>query len=74
LEKTHDVEYLIELCGDYDVEFNGFFEDAEKLNPQRVPLPFIINNYFSLANLEKRGFRLGLKFSFIHGIKGPLGY
>ncbi len=33
MEKTHDVEYLIELCGDYDVEFNGFFEDAEKLNP-----------------------------------------
>ena len=33
LEKTHDVEYLIELCSDYDLEFEELLEDAEKLNP-----------------------------------------
>jgi HEPN domain-containing protein len=33
LEKTHDVEYLIELCTEYDNEFDNLIEDAEKLNP-----------------------------------------
>jgi HEPN domain-containing protein len=33
LEKTHDVEYLIELCTDCDIEFDSLIEDAEKLNP-----------------------------------------
>lgn len=33
IEKTHDVEYLIELCSDYDPEFENLIGDAEKLNP-----------------------------------------
>jgi HEPN domain-containing protein len=33
VEKTHDVEYVIELCSDYNPEFENLIEDAEKLNP-----------------------------------------
>ena len=33
VEKTHDVEYLIELCSEYNPEFENLIEDAEKLNP-----------------------------------------
>ncbi len=33
LEKTHDLQYLIELCIEYDPEFEIFIDDAGKLNP-----------------------------------------
>jgi HEPN domain-containing protein len=33
IEKTHDVEYLIELCSEYDPEFGNLIEESEKLNP-----------------------------------------
>jgi HEPN domain-containing protein len=33
IEKTHDIEFLIEVCSGYDPEFNSLIEDAEKLNP-----------------------------------------
>lgn len=33
IAKTHDVEYLIELCSDYDPEFKDFTDEAEQLNP-----------------------------------------
>ena len=33
IEKTHDVEYLIELCSEYDPEFGNLIEESETLNP-----------------------------------------
>lgn len=33
LEKTHDIEHLIEKCSKYDLEFNNLMDEAELLNP-----------------------------------------
>lgn len=33
LQKTHDVELLVELCIDLDGRFKGLLDDAKKLNP-----------------------------------------
>lgn len=33
LKKSHDVEYLVQLCAGIDTEFNTLLDDAEKLNP-----------------------------------------
>jgi HEPN domain-containing protein len=45
VEKTHDVEYLIELCSEYDPEFANLIEESEKLNPYstlfRYPGPML---------------------------------
>ena len=45
IEKTHDVEYLIELCSEYDPEFGNLIEESEKLNPYstlfRYPGPML---------------------------------
>lgn len=36
IEKTHDIEFLVELCIEYDTGFNQLIEDAEKLNPYSI--------------------------------------
>ena len=45
IEKTHDVEYLIELCSEYDPEFGNLVDESEKLNPYstlfRYPSPVL---------------------------------
>lgn len=33
IEKTHDIEQLVELCAELSPSFSNFLEDAEKLNP-----------------------------------------
>lgn len=33
LQKTHDIEYLVELCGKLESRFNELLDDAEMLTP-----------------------------------------
>lgn len=33
VQKTHDVEFLVELCINFDKSFSQFIEDAETLTP-----------------------------------------
>jgi HEPN domain-containing protein len=33
LIKTHDLVFLVDVCGEYDPEFANLTDDAEKLNP-----------------------------------------
>jgi HEPN domain-containing protein len=36
IEKTHDIEFLVELCSEYDPEFKNLIEEAEKINPYSI--------------------------------------
>ena len=36
IEKTHDIEFLVELCSELDPEFEHLIEDAEKINPYSI--------------------------------------
>jgi HEPN domain-containing protein len=36
IEKTHDIDYLINVCSEYDSEFNTILEDAGVLNPYNI--------------------------------------
>jgi HEPN domain-containing protein len=36
LEKTHDIDFLVELCCEYDSDFKDLIDIAEKLNPYSI--------------------------------------
>ena len=36
IEKTHDIEFLLELCIEHDPDFKNLIEEAEKINPYSI--------------------------------------